>query len=102
MLQSKAPSWQERKSETEAGARLQAARSLAARVEGEEGGAGQEGMRCGAGQAPGWGGGRGGKRLLRCEVRGEVWKRMFNAGVDVLMSAEGGAWEWASPEALEA
>ena len=40
--------------------------------------------------------------MLRCEVRGEVWKRMFRAAAEDLMSAEGGAWEWAAPEALEA
>ena len=39
--------------------------------------------------------------MLRSEVRGEVWKRMFRAGAGNLMSAEGGAWEWAAPEALE-
>ena len=83
------------KSESEAGTRWQAARSRAARVAGEaggtEGGAEPEGMRWGAGQAPGCGGGSGGKRLWRKEVRGEAWKRMSSAGVEVLMSAEGGA-----------
>ena len=40
--------------------------------------------------------------LLRTEVRGEEWKRMVRVGAEVLMSAEGGAWECAAPAALEA
>ena len=40
--------------------------------------------------------------MLRSDVRGELWKRMFRAGAEDLMSAKGGAWEWAGPEALEA
>ena len=40
--------------------------------------------------------------LLRTEVRGEAWNRMVRAGAEVLMRAEGGAWECAAPAALEA
>ena len=92
------------KSESEAGARPQEARRRVARAVGEAGAAeGGElrGMRWGAGQAPSCGGGSGGKWLLwRTEVRGETWKRMTRAGAVVRMRAEGGAWEWAAPQAF--
>ena len=77
-------------------ARPQEAMSRAARSEGETGAGLREGMRCGAGQAPGCGGGTGAGAagvLLWMAVRGEEWNLMSRDGTEGRMRADGGAWE---------